>query len=80
LLSSIKYDVEMTEPKQACPRCGVDLGKLLYCTPLKNIKFFCPNCGLQVQMKCPKCGNWMVMIEQYCGKCGAKNPCFYRPK
>jgi hypothetical protein len=22
----------------------------------------------------------MVMVERYCGKCGAKNPCFYRPK
>jgi ribosomal protein S27AE len=63
----------MSEPKQACPRCGVDLGRLLYCTPLKDVKFFCPNCGLRVQMECPKCGNWMVMVERYCGKCGAKS-------
>jgi len=68
----------MADPKQTCPRCGFELGRLLYCTPLKKIKFFCPNCGLKVQMKCPKCENWMVMVERYCGKCGAKNPCFYK--
>jgi ribosomal protein S27AE len=67
----------VSNPKQPCPRCSVDLGWLLYCTPLKDVKFFCPNCGLRVQIQCPICGNWVVMIERYCGKCGAKNPCFY---
>ena len=70
----------MVDPKQACPRCGVELGELLYCTPLDNIKFFCPSCGLRVQVECSSCGNWMVMVERYCGKCGGKNPCFYQPK
>ena len=70
----------MVDPKQPCPRCGVELGELLYCTPLQDIKVFCPNCGLRVQVKCSNCGNWMVMVERYCGKCGGKNPCFYQPK
>jgi len=47
----------MKEPKQKCPRCGVDLGGLLYCIPLKDVKFFFPSYGLKVQMKCPKFGN-----------------------
>jgi ribosomal protein S27AE len=60
LLFYLESVIEMVEPKQACPRCGADLGRLLYCTPLKDIKLFCPNCGLRVQMKCANCGNWMV--------------------
>ena len=79
LLFYLESVIEMVEPKQACPRCGADLGRLLYCTPLKDIKLVCPNCGLRVQMKCTNCGNWMVLVEKYCGKCGAKNPCFYQP-
>jgi ribosomal protein S27AE len=74
-----KDSVDMTEPKQACPRCGAELGRQLYCTPLKNIQLFCPNCGLQIQTKCPNCEAWLVMIEKHCGKCGAKNPCYYKP-
>gem|GEM_PF-1719686 len=70
----------MREPKQLCPRCGVDLGQLLYCTPIEKVKVFCPNCDLKVQMKCPKCDNWIVVIERYCAKCGEKNPGFFQSK
>ena len=65
-------------PEQACPRCRYDLGRLLYCTPLRAEEYFCPSCGLKIQTKCPKCGNWIVMIEPYCSKCGAKNIIFYK--
>jgi len=50
----------MSVPKQLCPRCGSDLGKLLYCTPLQNDEYFCLRCGIKVQGKCTKCGGRII--------------------
>jgi len=68
----------MGVPEQKCPGCSHDIGRLLYCTQLEADEYFCPNCNLKIQAKCPKCGNWIVVVEPYCSKCGAKNTIFYK--
>jgi predicted RNA-binding Zn-ribbon protein involved in translation (DUF1610 family) len=66
----------MAFPRQACPNCGLEIGKVLYCTPLKAEEYFCPNCGIKIQGKCTRCGTWLTVIESMCSKCGTKNPFF----
>jgi hypothetical protein len=66
----------MTTPKQPCPKCGLDLGQLLYCTPLKKDEYFCPSCKIKIQGKCSGCGTWLTVVESRCSKCGTKNPFF----
>lgn len=68
----------MSDPKQSCPKCGYEIGRLLYCTPLKSDKYYCPSCGIKIQEKCRKCGTWLTIIERYCQKCGLKNPFYYK--
>ena len=68
----------MSDPKQSCPKCGYEIGKLLYCTPLKTDRYYCPNCGIKIQERCMKCGTWLTLIERQCQKCGLKNPFYYK--
>jgi len=68
----------MSDPKQSCPKCGYEIGKLLYCTPLKTDRYYCPNCGIKIQERCMKCGTWLTLIERHCQKCGLKNPFYYK--
>lgn len=63
----------MVFPQQSCPKCGFEIGRILYCTPLKVDEYFCPNCGIKIQGKCSCCGTWLTVIEPICSKCGTKN-------
>ena len=69
----------MSDPKQSCPKCGCEIGKLLYCTPLISDKYYCPDCKIKIQEKCSKCGTWLTVLERYCQKCGLKNTFFHQP-
>ncbi|MCW3997371.1 MAG: zinc ribbon domain-containing protein [Candidatus Bathyarchaeota archaeon] len=68
----------MSNPKQSCPKCGFEIGKLLYCTPLDSESYYCPGCKHKIQEKCSECGTWLTLIERYCQKCGTKNTFFYQ--
>ena len=68
----------MSNPKQSCPKCGFEIGKILYCTLLDSDTYYCPNCKLKIQERCRDCGTWLTVIERYCQKCGNKNPFFHR--
>lgn len=67
----------MIDPKQSCPKCGCEIGKILYCTPLNSDKYYCPDCKIKIQEKCSKCGTWLTVLERYCQKCGLKNIFFH---
>jgi hypothetical protein len=67
----------MSDPKQTCPKCGFEIGKILYCTPLDSDIYYCPYCKLKIQERCLDCGTWLTVIERYCQKCGRKNPFFH---
>lgn len=68
----------MSDPKQPCPKCGNEIGKLLYCTPLISSEYYCPYCKIKIQEKCHNCGTWLTLLEKYCQKCGLKNTFFYK--
>jgi predicted amidophosphoribosyltransferase len=68
----------MSDPKQPCPRCGYEIGKLLYCTSLILDEYYCPGCKTKIQEKCSKCGTWLTLLERYCQKCGLKNTFFHQ--
>ena len=72
------YSIKMSDPKQPCPKCGFEIGKILYCTALKSNMYYCPSCKLKIQSKCDKCGTWLTVLERYCQKCGTENVFFYR--
>ncbi len=67
----------MSDPKQPCPKCSFEIGKLLYCTPLDSDIYYCPKCEYKIQAKCDKCGTWLTVLERYCQKCGVENTFFY---
>ena len=68
----------MSTPKQPCPKCGLEIGELLYCTPLKKDEYFCPGCGIKIQARCRGCGTWLTVVESRCSKCGAENPFYHK--
>ncbi len=37
-------------------------------------KKFCTSCGKQLMYECEKCKDPVVIMEKFCGACGARNP------
>ncbi|MCK5628951.1 hypothetical protein KAI12_05730 [Candidatus Bathyarchaeota archaeon] len=68
----------MGVPKELCPKCGLDIGAVLYIAPLGPSESCCPNCGIKTQTKCRGCGSWLIAKERYCSKCGVINPIFFK--
>lgn len=74
------YSIKMSDPKQPCPKCGFEIGKILYCKALKSNTYYCPRCKIKIQSKCDTCGTWLTVLERYCQKCGIENVFVYRQK
>ncbi|MCD6408290.1 zinc ribbon domain-containing protein [bacterium] len=49
----------------------LEKGKCFSCgTPLPPGSFYCPNCGVEVGRKCPKCNSYTRLMDKFCPTCG----------